>query len=259
MTGGLEARAAMAAAAGSAPAVTAASAISNFTSDVYNYAMRLLLVEDDELLGDALRVTLGQEGYDVVWVTDGIAAERALLGGGVEAVVLDLGLPYKDGLEVLRALRARGGAIPVLVLTARDAVAERVEGLDTGADDYLVKPFDMDELLARLRALLRRAGGRVTPVLRHGDILLDPTAHTVALNDRPVELTRSEFVILKTLLENAGKVVSRPRLEAELYGPVPDVDSNAVEVYVHHLRKKFGNELIRTLRGVGYLIAKPKP
>lgn len=221
--------------------------------------MRLLLVEDDELLGDALRVSLSREGYELNWVRDGIAAERALLAGDVDLLVLDLGLPFKDGVEVLKALRARGGSVPVLVLTARDAVSERIVGLDSGADDYLVKPFDMEELFARLRALIRRSSGRVTPVLRHGDIVLDPAGHSVSLRDRPLDLTRSEFIILHTLLENAGKVVSRARLETELYGPIPEVDSNAVEVYVHHLRRKFGNDLIRTLRGVGYLIPKANP
>lgn len=221
--------------------------------------MRLLLVEDDDLLGDALRTGLVQEGYDVAWVKDALAADRALLDVRTDLVLLDLGLPHGDGLQVLRRLRARGRDLPVLILTARDTVDDRVQGLDAGADDYLVKPFDLEELHARVRALLRRSGGRVSPVLRHGDITLDPVAHAVALGGTPVELTPREFLLLKTLLENVGRVLPRARLERELYGEGADVDSNAVEVHVHHLRRKIGNEVIRTLRGIGYTIPKAKP
>lgn len=221
--------------------------------------MRLLLVEDDDLLGDAVRTALVQDGYEVVWVKDALAAERALLADRSDLMLLDLGLPHGDGLQVLARLRARGGDLPVLILTARDTVGDRVQGLDAGADDYLVKPFDLDELHARVRALLRRRSGRVSPVLRYGEIALDPAGHTVALRGAPVELTPREFLLLKVLLENVGRVLPRTRLERELYGDGSDVDSNAVEVHVHHLRKKVGNEVIRTLRGIGYTIPKANP
>jgi DNA-binding response OmpR family regulator len=217
--------------------------------------MRVLLVEDDELLGDAIRAGLEQEHYGVEWVTEGHAAETALAARRFDLLLLDLNLPYRGGLEVLRRLRAGGRSLPVLILTARDTVADRVQGLDAGADDYLVKPFDLIELFARVRALLRRQPGAAA-LIRHGDIVLDPNAHTVTRRGEPVELTRREFFLLKALLENAGRVMSRASLEQALYGLGEEVGSNTVEVHVHHLRRKFGAELIQTVRGVGYLVSR---
>ncbi|MEW5790700.1 MAG: response regulator [Pseudomonadota bacterium] len=219
--------------------------------------MRILLVEDDPLLGDGLRVGLGQEGYTVDWIRDGQAARLALETGSYGLVVLDIGLPRLSGLELLRALRAQGNGVPVLILTARDAVADRVAGLDGGADDYMIKPFDLDELAARIRALLRRRMGRASPVLRHGELALDPAAHRVTLAGEAVELSPREFALLQALLDNAGRVLSRAQLEESLYGWGEEVESNAVEVHVHHLRRKLGPELIRTVRGVGYTIDRP--
>ncbi len=218
--------------------------------------MRLLLVEDDVLLGDGIRTGLRLEGYTVDWVQDGDAADRALRDAEFELAVLDLGLPRKSGLEVLRALRARGDDLPVLVLTARDTVGDRVAGLDSGADDYLVKPFDPDELGARLRALSRRRHGRASPQLVHGALALDPAAHTVSLAGTPVELAPREFALLHALLENRGRVLSRERLEETLYGWDGEVESNAIEVHVHYLRRKLGAELVRTVRGVGYTVPR---
>jgi DNA-binding response OmpR family regulator len=220
--------------------------------------MRLLLVEDDKMLGDAIKVGLRQAGYAVDWVEDGDAAELALRAGEYELVVLDLGLPKKSGLEVLRGFRQRGSHTPVLILTARDTVDDRVRGLDAGADDYLVKPFDLDELYARLRALARRQTGRSTPVLQHGDLALDPASHTVRQRGQVVDISPREFSVLQSLLESAGRVVSRARLEESLYSWNEEVESNAIEVHVHHLRKKLGSDLIRTIRGVGYIIDKPE-
>lgn len=218
--------------------------------------MRVLLVEDDNLLGDGIRTGLQQAGYTVDWLTDGSQADAALRSEDFDLVVLDIGLPRRSGLEILKELRDRGSNVPVLLLTARDTIDDRVRGLDTGADDYLVKPFDLDELTARLRALLRRSKGRGAPQLVHGHLVLDPASHTVTQNDQPVELPPREFALLQLLLENTGKVQSRHRLEEALYGWTQDVDSNVVEVHVHHLRKKLGSALIRTVRGVGYVIDK---
>ncbi len=216
--------------------------------------MRLLLVEDDAQLGDAVRAGLTQNGFTVDWVQDGESATAAMGVEPFDLMVLDIMLPGRSGLEVLRELRSRGGALPVLVLTARDTVADRVEGLDSGADDYLVKPFDLAELCARVRALLRRHAGRASPQLVHGELVVDPAAHTVLKDGGYVDLSRREFALLETLLENVGKVMSRERLEQAVYGWQAEVESNAVEVHVHHLRKKLGNQLIRTIRGVGYMI-----
>ena len=218
--------------------------------------MRLLLVEDDRLLGDGIRAGLMQAGFAVDWVQDGRAGELALAGEPYDAVVLDLGLPKRSGMEVLKGLRAARNAVPVLILTARDAVPERIAGLDAGADDYLVKPFDLGELQARLRALLRRGKSEGDPLLRHGDLTLDPAARSVSWRDSPVELSAREFAVLHALLLNAGRVLSKSQLEEKLYGWGEEIESNAVEVFVHHLRRKLAPELIRTVRGVGYMIPK---
>ena len=219
--------------------------------------MRILLVEDDEILGDGLKTGLRQAGYTVDWIKDGISADNALKDDDFDLVVLDVGLPRQSGLEVLRNLRKRGQQTPVLILTAKDTVPDRVQGLDSGADDYMVKPFDLDELCARLRVLQRRSMGRSEPVLQHGDLLLDPAAHKVTLAGNVINLSMREFVLLQHLLENVGRVIPRARLEQKLYGWEGEVESNSLEVFIHHLRKKLGSELIRTVRGVGYMIENP--
>ena len=216
--------------------------------------MRVLLVEDDELLGDGLCAGLKQTGYTVDWVKDGQSADSALTDNDFDLVVLDINLPKMSGLEVLRNIRKRGESIPVLLLTARDSVPDRVEGLDSGADDYLVKPVDLDELCARLRVLQRRSAGRSDPIIQHGEVTLDPAAHRVTLRNEPVNLSMREFVLLQHLLENVGRVIPRARLEQKLYGWEGEVESNSLEVFIHHLRKKLGSDLIRTVRGVGYMI-----
>ena len=218
--------------------------------------MRVLLVEDDPLLGDGVQAGLQDMGHTVDWVRDGVAAEEALAAGAFDLLVLDLGLPRQDGLTVLRKLRRGGSALPVLVLTARDTVADRVTGLDAGADDYLVKPFDLEELGARLRAIARRHSGRASPEVRYGVLVFDPAGRTVALDGQPIELTARELAVLEALLVNLGRVMSRERLEEALYGWDEGVESNAIEVHVHHLRRKLGKDLIRTVRGVGYLIPR---
>ena len=218
--------------------------------------MRLLLVEDDPALGEGIRTALKPEGYTVDWLQDGASALHALTHESFDLAVLDLGLPRLDGLEVLRRLRAEANPVPVLVLTARDATADRIAGLDAGADDYLVKPFDVAELKARLRALLRRSFNRAEPVLAYRDILLDPVNQQVSYQGNPVNLPRKEFVLLHELLAQPGRVLTRDKLQQVLYGWDEDVESNALEVHIHHLRKKFFSELIRTVRGVGYLVDK---
>lgn len=215
--------------------------------------MRILVVEDDPLLGDGIQSGLRQAGFFADWVKDGVAAESALAAETFAAVVLDIGLPRMSGLEVLRRARAAKNRVPVLVLTARDRIEDRIQGLDAGADDYLVKPFDLGELAARLRALIRRAAGHAEPVLRIGDVELDPAAHRVRFRERPVELSAREFAVLHELMRGAGRVLSRGQLEAQLYAWGQEVESNAIEVHVHHLRRKLAPELIRTVRGVGYL------
>jgi two-component system response regulator QseB len=216
--------------------------------------MRVLLVEDDPLLGDALRAGLEQRGLTVDWQRDGAAGLAAARGGNFHAIVLDLGLPALDGDAVLRKLRAAGESAPVLILTARDAVADRVTRLDAGADDYVVKPVDLEELAARLRAVARRRAGATTSRLEVGDVTIDLGAHAVCFRGAPVPLQPREYALLEALALNAGRVVTRARLDEVLYGWDGDVDSNAIEVHVHHLRRKLVPDLIRTVRGVGYLM-----
>ena len=218
--------------------------------------MRILLVEDDALLGDAVQAGLKQAGHAVDWVRDGVAAEAALAAEDYAAVVLDLGLPRKGGLDVLRGLRTKKRALPVLILTARDTVEDRITGLDAGADDYLVKPFDLGELKARLRALLRRAGGQPAPVLAAAGVRLDPATRAVSCGGAPVDLSAKEYALLQALMQQSGRALSRTQLEEQLYGWGEEVGSNAVEVHIHNLRKKLGNDAIRTLRGIGYVMAK---
>jgi len=216
--------------------------------------VRLLLVEDDAMIGEGLRKGLRQDGFSVDWVTDGAAADVALDAGHYDLLLLDLGLPRKPGLDVLRRLRQKNNPVPVLILTARDAVAERVAGLDAGADDYLVKPFDFEELEARIRALLRRRAGRTDALLRHGDITLNPATHEVMQKTLPVNLSAREFSLLQALMDRPGAVLSRAQLEEKLYGWDQEIESNAIEVHIHALRKKLGAELIKNVRGVGYMV-----
>jgi len=221
--------------------------------------MRILLAEDDTLLGDGLRAGLRLAGFQVDWVRDGLAAERELRAQPYAAAVLDLGLPLMDGMDVLASVRRAGVTVPVLVLTARDAVPDRIKGLDTGADDYVVKPVDLDELAARLRALVRRAAGQPQEQLQAAGIRLDPAARTVQRGSEPVALSTREFDLLQALMLNAGRVLSREQLEQHLYSWGREVESNAVEVHIHHLRKKLGADCIQTVRGVGYLLPKAAP
>ncbi len=216
--------------------------------------MRILLVEDDPLLGEGIVAGLKLQNYIVEWFSTGRDALASLQLESYELVVLDLGLPDIDGLDVLRQLRKQGITTPVLILTARDALPDRVAGLDAGADDYMAKPFDLDELYARIRALIRRAGGRAEASIVYGDIELDPAAHSVSRAGELIDLSRREYSLLLELLQNQGRVLSRSQLEQSLYSLDDDLGSNAVEVHIHHLRKKLGNPLIRTVRGVGYTI-----
>lgn len=218
--------------------------------------MRVLLVEDDELLGSAVQAGLDQAGYTVDWLRDGQQAANALQDDEPDLLVLDLGLPGKDGLTVLRELRARDSTLPVLILTARDMVDDRIAGLDVGADDYLVKPFDLGELSARLRAISRRRGGRASPLIQYGDLVFDPAARLVTVDGADVNLSAKAIAILEALLERPGMPLSRERLEQILYGWGEGVESNAVEVHIHHLRKKLGKDRIRTIRGLGYMMPK---
>ena len=217
--------------------------------------MRILLVEDDELLGDGVRIALISKQHNVNWIKDGVAASQLLKTEGFDIILLDIGLPRLSGLEVLQELRLAGNKTPVLILTARDSVEDLVKGLDAGADDYLTKPFDLDELFARLRALQRRSGDRTIPIIQHGNIVLDTSSHTVTLENTPVIMSRREFALLEKLLQNVGRVLSREQLIQSLYG-WEEVDSNSLEVHIHNLRKKLGTDIVKTIRGVGYMIEK---
>ena len=218
--------------------------------------MRLLLVEDDELLGDAVKTGLTQFGYIVDWLKDGEAARAALKSESFELIILDLGLPKLSGINLLQAIRHDGNSTPVIILTARESVESRVKGLDCGADDYIIKPFDLNELSARIRALVRRSQGRADTTLQYRNVTLDPAAHSVMVDDVLINVPRREFSLLQKLLENSGHVLSREQLMQSIYGWDEDVDSNALEVHIHNLRKKLNANFIRTIRGVGYMAEK---
>ncbi len=220
--------------------------------------MRVLLVEDDTMIGESLREALRRQGLAADWVRDGRAADAALASERFDAVLLDLGLPQRGGLEVLKALRARGDLTPVIVVTARDALADKVAGLDAGADDYLVKPFELDELLARLRAVERRRAGRTSTVLAVADLTLDPATREVARGSRAVLLSAREFAVLQALMERPGAIVSRAQLEDRLYGWGEELESNAISVYMHQLRRKLGDDVLHTVRGLGYYVGPAK-
>src|SRR6185312_2120605 len=224
------------------------------TTSRQNSGMRVLLVEDDAMIAQGLQTALRQDGYTVDWMRDGVSAAGALRSSRFDLVLLDLGLPGRDGLDVLRELRARKDATPVLILTARDERRDRVAGLDAGADDFIVKPFDLDEVAARMRSVLRRAAGRGDPSIEHGGIRLDPVTHAVERDGKPVTLSAHEYAVLEALLQRPGAVLSRSQLEDRLYGWAETVESNAIEVYIHGLRRKLGADAIRTLRGVGYFV-----
>jgi DNA-binding response OmpR family regulator len=218
--------------------------------------MRVLLVEDDEMIAQGLQTALRQAAFAVDWMRDGKSAGTALQTSSFDLVLLDLGLPHRDGIDVLRDLRKRGNATPVIILTARDEIQHRIAGLDAGADDYIVKPFDLDEVTARMRSVLRRAAGRGDPGIQHGDLRLDPVTRRVEREGVPVPLSGHEYAVLEALLQRPGAVLSRTQLEDRLYGWDEQIGSNAVEVYVHGLRRKLGSDVIRTLRGVGYFVPK---
>lgn len=218
--------------------------------------MRLLVVEDDPMIGEIVLETLSSEGFAVDWVKDGAMADTALRAQSYDLVVLDLGLPKKGGLDILRSLRARKQRMPVLIATARDAVAERIAGLDAGADDYVLKPYDIDELLARIRAHLRRASGRAEPVYEYANVTINPATKEVTVDGEPVILSSREWAVLEPLLAHPGLILSRAQLEEKLFSWKDEVSSNAIEVYIHGLRKKLGPKLIQNVRGVGYLVPK---
>jgi two-component system response regulator QseB len=218
--------------------------------------MRLLLVEDDAMIGAAARQGLRQDGHAVDWVRDGIQAEAAISATSYDLVLLDLGLPRKDGLSVLRSVRAKGRGLPVIIITARDAVTDRIAGLDAGADDYLVKPYDLDELSARVRAVMRRHAGRALAQVRVGDLAIDAATHQVTWKGRDVAISAREFAVLEALADRPGAIVSRAQLEDRLYGWEEEIGSNAIEVHIHALRRKLDPALIRNVRGLGYTLAK---
>ena len=217
--------------------------------------MRLLLVEDDPMIGESVVVGLKADGYAVDWVRDGQQAESAVSATPYALVLLDLGLPRRDGIDVLRTIRERRLDVPVLVMTARDTVRDRIKGLDTGADDYLVKPFDLDELSARVRSLLRRAAGRAEPVIERGPLAINPATREITWRGAPVTVSAREYALLAALAERPGLVLSRAQLEERLYGWNEAVGSNAVEVHIHNVRKKLGDGVIRNVRGLGYTLA----
>jgi DNA-binding response OmpR family regulator len=219
--------------------------------------VRLLLVEDDRMIGESLRSALRLDGHAVDWVYDAAAAQATLSSETFDLVLLDLGLPRGDGLDVLRVMRGRGNATPVIVLTARDGLDDRIAGLDAGADDYVVKPFEIDELLARMRAVLRRHAGRAAPVLSHDGVTLDPSTRQVTRDGEPVLLSAREFAVLEALMVRPGAILSRAQLEDRLYGWGDAIESNAVSVYIHQLRRKLGADFIRNVRGVGYFVGRP--
>ena len=219
--------------------------------------MRILLIEDDPMIGDSICKALKLAHFTVDWMQDGLSAEFALQCNNHALLLLDIGLPGKNGLEILKSLRKNSNSIPVLILTARDAVEDRILGLDNGADDYLVKPFDLDELLARMRALLRRNSRNIESEIAHGELVLDAFKHEVRIRGIPVYLPVKEFAILHALMERPGAVLSRDKLEERIYGWEDDVGSNTIEVYIYNLRKKFGGGIIRNVRGVGYKLGNP--
>jgi DNA-binding response OmpR family regulator len=219
--------------------------------------VRVLLVEDDRMIGESVRAALRQAGFAVDWVRDGPAAEGSLATERFDVMLLDLGLPQRDGLDVLRAVRARGDRTPVIVLTARDALASRVAGLDAGADDYLLKPFELDELLARMRAVMRRHAGQAASAIQVQDVVLDAATRQVSRAGQPVALSAREFALLEALMARPGAILSRAQLEDRLYGWGDQIDSNAISVFIHQLRRKLGEDFIHTVRGVGYYVGNP--
>jgi two-component system response regulator QseB len=218
--------------------------------------MRLLLVEDDRMIGESVQKGLRLDGFSVDWVQDGNSAELALETEHYDCVLLDLGLPKKDGMDVLRGMRTVRNPAPVVVITARDAVPDRIKGLDAGADDYVLKPFDLDELAARVRAVVRRRDGRAEPVIEYLELALNPATHQATYRDQPLSLSAREFAVLEALVSRPGAILSRAQLEERIYGWGEEVESNAVEVFIHSLRRKLGAEFIRTVRGAGYMVPK---